>query len=580
MTDLSQLTQADIHNWTDPRSFGRGQQYFQGGYILNPRRQGNTLKARCAGSRPQPYHIEITLGPEGIARGTCSCPVGSGGHCKHAVALLLTWLHEPDRFTEMENLETALSRRSKAELIVLVRRMLDRYPDLETLLELPIVGETKEPPPVDAEVIRRQTRSAFAGIGYDDWGATYDIAQQLLELVEIGDDYAGRESWRDAATIYQTVMEETLENYGMVQDESGYLHEVVNRCVDGLKACLVATEDPFRREMLLEALFGVYRWDVDFGGIDMGYQSQGIILEQATSEEKRQVAEWVRVALPAGESWGRQAYGRFLLQLEEEWLDDDAFLRICRETGRRQDLVERLLALDRVDEAVAATREASDYRLLRLADIFIAQNYGDMAETLIRERMPTSQDTRLTEWLKERALERGDQEEALVLAERLFWQRPNLQRYQELRTLAQPLGRWEDLHKTLLDRLDEEEKYTLLIEVHLDEKEVDRALETLKQRRAASRWGWRNDRLTMQIAHAAEEERPREAIRLYVEASKQLIAARGRDNYATATTYLTRVRDLRHRLGEGTTWETFIAELRENNRRLRALKDELNKAGL
>ncbi|MCK4470556.1 MAG: SWIM zinc finger domain-containing protein, partial [Anaerolineae bacterium] len=93
MTTLPELTESDVRRWTDERSFGRGRGYFRGGYILNPRRQGDTLKARCQGSRPQPYRVEITLGPDGIASGTCSCPVGAGGHCKHGVALLLTWIH-------------------------------------------------------------------------------------------------------------------------------------------------------------------------------------------------------------------------------------------------------------------------------------------------------------------------------------------------------------------------------------------------------------------------------------------------------------------------------------------------------
>lgn len=47
-----------------------------------------------------------------------------------------------------------------------------------------------------------------------------------------------------------------------------------------------------------------------------------------------------------------------------------------------------------------------------------------------------------------------------------------------------------------------------------------------------------------------------------------------------ASTYLVRVRDLYRRLGEQETWQTFIADLRGQNSRLRALKDELNKAGL
>ena len=111
--------------------------------------------------------------------------------------------------------------------------MVARCLDLETLLDLPIVGEEASPQPVDVEVIRRQASNAFHGIGYDEWGATHGIAQQLQELVEIGDDYAGLGRWRDAATIYQTVAQEVLDNYGMVQDEAGYLHARVNGCVDG-----------------------------------------------------------------------------------------------------------------------------------------------------------------------------------------------------------------------------------------------------------------------------------------------------------------------------------------------------------
>ena len=95
-----ELTESDINRWTGEASFGRGRRYFQHGYILNPRRQGDTLKARCLGSRPQPYHVEVTLGLEGVVAGECSCPVGGGGRCKHAAALLLTWLHEPDTLLE------------------------------------------------------------------------------------------------------------------------------------------------------------------------------------------------------------------------------------------------------------------------------------------------------------------------------------------------------------------------------------------------------------------------------------------------------------------------------------------------
>jgi uncharacterized Zn finger protein len=59
-----------------------------------------------------------------------------------------------------------------------------------------------------------------------------------------------------------------------------------------------------------------------------------------------------------------------------------------------------------------------------------------------------------------------------------------------------------------------------------------------------------------------------------------LIHARGRANYATAATYLKRVRELYQHLGEPGAWAAYIARLREDNRRLSALKEELDKVGL
>ena len=108
-----------------------------------------------------------------------------------------------------------------------------------------------------------------------------------------------------------------------------------------------------------------------------------------------------------------------------------------------------------------------------------------------------------------------------------------------------------------------------------------RALEAVEQVRAPG-WGgeWAGGPLRIRVAQAAEESRPREAIRIYVQAAERLIAARGRGNYAQAATYLVRVRDLYHGLDDPDAWHTLVADLREQNRRLPALQDELNKAGL
>ena len=481
-------------------------------------------------------------------------------------------------------MEEILEQCTRTELIALMCQMVDRYPDLELLVMRSAAGNAEERPAVDSMMIRQQVDNVFYD-AEDNRQSAFDVAWKLQDVVKLGDHYAEQEEWHNAATVYENVAQGILDNHEMIYDHDGDLSWKANDCVSGLGRCLAGTEDPAQRETLLRALFDIYRWDVDYGGVGIGEGVPSIILEHATAEERQRVAEWVHKAIPAGDdrraTWRREHFGSLLVELDKERLDDESFLQLCRQTGQRRELIDRLLALGRVDEAVAEVRQVENHTLLSLAELFVSHGYGGQVEELIQERAQTSQDRHLIEWLKERARARGDLGEALTLAETLFWQHPSMAGYREMKNLAQPLARWEGvdgLRAVILARLVEATEYTLLTGIHLEEGEIDRALETLAQIRTSSRrWG---PPLRIRVARAAEKGRPRAAADLYVQQAEQLIAARGRGNYAEAAKYLRRVRDLYQRLGEPETWQILIADLREQNRRLRALKDELNKAGL
>ena len=84
----------------------------------------------------------------------------------------------------------------------------------------------------------------------------------------------------------------------------------------------------------------------------------------------------------------------------------------------------------------------------------------------------------------------------------------------------------------------------------------------------------------LEIAHALEEHLPRPIINFYLEYVESLIAGRGRSNYVEAVEYLKKVRHLNKRLGLEEEWKQTIQALRGNNKKLRALKEELDRAGL
>ncbi len=582
MITIPSITEQQIRAWIDGRSLERGEAYLQNGALFELRRQGVRLKARCQGSGAEAYYVQATLGTQGVVAAACSCPVGGGGRCKHVAALLLAWQRTPGEFVELEEMDSALERRSKAELIALVKQMLRQQPDLESLLAIPLPSSEKQVTQADPEVYRREVLAAFRR-GGDDWGATARIARELLTITAIGDGFLGQEDYVGAVAVYQPVLAEVLEQFESYRDEEGSLYRVIGACVEGLGACLTNQQDPATREVILRSLFAVYRSDVESGGAGFGEDAVELLLGSTNPAERGMIATWVRDALPRGSSWSdgweRQTFGGFLLELEGDVLDDEMFLGVCRETGRVHDLVDRLLDLSWVGEAVTEARKAGDYDSLGLADIFLRHEQGDVAERLMLERAEKTTDTRVLEWLESYYRSHGGDSAALALAERIFRLRPSLEKYRELRDLAERLGRWDSLRLGLLGFLQEGRNPVLLIRIHLEEREIDRALETLES------WWTRQgysigSEVSLDVARAAEEGRPRAALEIYRRSVERLIAQRGRGNYAEACELLIRVRDLHRRLGEEAFWRDYVGDLRERNRQLRALKEELAVAGL
>ncbi len=596
MSSIPRITEEDIREYVGERSFSLGQKYFRQGAVFNARQQGMTLKARCQGSRPDAYRVEVSFDTTGIAGAACSCPVGF--HCKHIAALLLAWLHQPEEFLEQQDVDTILEQSSKAELIALIKRMLRRDPDLELLLPI----GSRQHAGVNPDVYRRQVRAAFQHGGLE-WGAEYEIAEELSGIQEMAYEYVQQQDYVSAVTLFDVLVTGILEHIGEYSDEEGELRGVITGCLDGLDECLAAVqENEELRERIFRILFEIYKYDIEAGGVGVGDEAPDIILRHATAGERRMIAGWVREQLSQaqdnrydewGTSWERSQFGHFLLDLEADTLDDETFLHICRETGRIADAVNRLLELGRIDEAASEAKYVNDYVLLGLLNLFVQHGQGELAERLAKERLKAPQnihnvvDVRLQEWLKQRYLARDDLPAALEISEQMFREHPSLQGYQELRQLATPFDRWETLRQELLALLEEKQHMALLIQIALDEDEIDKALELLGQLFASEKkpaygygYFYGYPQLAIEVAQAAEETRPRAAITIYQREAERLIEQRGRDRYQAACGFLLRARALYEKLGEQDAWNSYITNLRDRYRSLRALKEELAAARL
>jgi hypothetical protein len=72
----------------------------------------------------------------------CTCPYDWGGDCKHIVATLLAWLHEPESFRAPVDLHAALHARSKRELVSILADICALYPHLVD--EFGLLGEAAD----------------------------------------------------------------------------------------------------------------------------------------------------------------------------------------------------------------------------------------------------------------------------------------------------------------------------------------------------------------------------------------------------------------------------------------------------
>jgi len=480
---------------------------------------------------------------------------------------------------------------------------------------------------VNPSIYRRQVAEAFER-------DIPRITQELLAVKQTADSLAQQRDYLGAATIYETIVMEIFKQSHLYFDEEAHyddyyeeeqyypeeegLDKLVEECIEALGNCLSDEQtDRVAREKIIEVLFDIYQHDLQVGN-SLGFTTSASeqLVKYTTPLERQTIAEWIRDVLTDEEEEisgsQRQAYGKFLLDLEKDTLDDETYLRICRETGRTSDLIDRLLTLGRIDEAAKEVEQVDDYALLQLADLFIQHGQDAVAERLVRARISApirpahdaarlllrsqagraeeeKPDWRVLEWLQKYYRDRSNYVAELEIAQTLFRIQPYLRRYQELRDLARQLSRWEMVRPELLAFLEQDKNTTLLIQIALDEGDIDNALQLLKgiakkdihgytYNTSYGYYGYSN--IALEVARAAEETRPREAVELYRQYAERLIALRGRQNYQEACKYLAKMRALDEKLGESEEWTSYIATLREQNRNLRALKEEMAKAGL
>jgi hypothetical protein len=136
---LDQLTEADVQARCTEAVLGRGWNYYTSGAIRQRTRLDDGLEAHVAGTHV--YRVTVRETSGGLWA-SCTCPYNWGGDCKHVIATLLAWLHEPESFRAASDIRAALAARSKKELVAILADVCAVYPHLVD--EFNLLGEGTE----------------------------------------------------------------------------------------------------------------------------------------------------------------------------------------------------------------------------------------------------------------------------------------------------------------------------------------------------------------------------------------------------------------------------------------------------
>lgn len=557
------------------QSFQKGQQYFRNGAIRNPVRQGNTLWADCHGMNV--YHPKATLSKQGVASSSCTCPYDWGGICKHQVALLLTYIHEPDQFQVLQPLKQLLAKRSREDLLQMMEQMVQRHPDLMSVIDAPQTPTAGQLP--DFVKYQRQVERVFQ----DD--EMHSMADGLEALAEHGQSLSNNGDWLNAGNVYQLLLEAANTHYDFSVLEIDYNGEVgcvIQEIAEGLSDCLkqATNLDTEQRLRWVETLFNAVLKDIELGGMDYAYPAGDAIVNLTTTDDWTWLEPKIRKAIEQvgqrSSDWRRHQLVNLLAagthHRESAQTADDIIL----ELGTPEQRAFFHLKQGNLEEAVAIAHahfQSLPGLVTQFADALIEAKAPDLALKFIQGSAQGGRHS-YQDWLAKFYQQYGTTEQFLDAQLELLKTRFTLQGYQTLQAKAEPLKRWKSLRQSLHKAFVEKERYSWLMEIALWEQDWKSAKRYLKKMTPWDQLTWKE-----QVADKIKTDEPETAISFYQDLVEYAINLRGRDNYRRAVQYLKTIQPLYQQLKQDKAFQQYVQEVRTQHKNLPALKQELDKVG-
>ncbi len=597
---IAKLTVDDVKEWTSTTYYSRGHRYYNQGAIQSPQLLGSRLTAKCAGSYSDFYEVWVELDENEIIEADCSCPIGDGGYCKHAVALLLTWVHQPEKFGQNTvvvdgsltnkdvtmSLADLLNASDKKSLAQLLHKIVKQNPELYTHVFTTLAAQQNVGPKIDENNLRQQVEQALKRAhymtGYED-DAT-GLISDLQKILTVADSYQTAGRFEGAMQITCVVMNAIITSFEDIEDYEGLLPDFFTDVIERIALCLPKIKNAKSRWICLKLLTTIDDLNFESGDVTVS----NVLLDNINAKERTKVANIYTTRLESSivhrRAWPAMHYGEFLIQLIGSDLSDANYMEICKKANLKQHLVTRLLEIGSVSGAIDAAKQSDSWTLTQIADEFVHFGYAAEAEALIDEHAQNRNDHNAHHYIEKWKLKRAEQtnnwQAFIAIVQKRFQRSPNKTLYSTLKTAyAKTDLNWLEAQEQILAPLIESGDFSLLARIHLIENRIEDAIRILPKAFSPDYHIWDID-VFHEVAEAAKKQHPHATVSIYRRLAKIFINNRGRDNYKEACRLLKRCKAVLFSINAKDEWRSLISDIKANYAHLPALIDEIKKAKL
>ncbi|MCJ7625323.1 MAG: hypothetical protein MUO76_17635, partial [Anaerolineaceae bacterium] len=441
-----------------------------------------------------------------------------------------------------------LSQRSKEELILLINEILQRVPNLSHFVDRPLPGFYKSDKPPDLSSYQKElhqavSRSLSSERNYDnyyDYNVDYEEMSSVGEvagsMVEDASKFGEYGDWQTSILLYELIIKNCLildhDQVAFDDDWAIAVFDVLYGLINALDQDAVCDDHRLRKTILF-ALLNMLIWDI--------FQESSIFQDERRIEEsiiehiQPEETELMRnVILKASSTMRSKRQKRACEQLVFRLdtlsnIEPDVLLERLRQREHYQLLLEKLLDLDRLDEAIAVIEEyfMAHTHLHMIIETLKEFGHGKIGIQIGLQMLLEKFDPNISELLLHMNEIYGDNSTKLEILRITMEHSPSLEFYKELKHQAEEQMAWDELRPQIIEQIKNKKDIQFLVEILLNDEDWDAAWDVLDNISSLDLY----NSIVLEAAHLSKHVYPQKAIKVFIEIARQKVNGYNRSSY-------------------------------------------------